>query len=154
MNFQFDIFDIILLILFMPLTVNLNSFSYKKEGIPKDPSGHGGGFVFDCRFIYNPGREEEYKKLTGKDIEVIEFLNSQKEMKDFLKNVFDITDPAIENYIERNFNDIMISFGCTGGQHRSVYAAEQTRKHIMEKYPEVNIVLKHVEIEKGLNFGS
>ncbi|MBK8981876.1 MAG: ATP-binding protein [Ignavibacteria bacterium] len=136
----------------MPLTINLNSFSYKKEGIPSDKSGNGGGFVFDCRFIYNPGREEEFKTLTGKDEKVIRFLDSQKEMKDFLINVFKITDPAIENFMKRNFTDLMISFGCTGGQHRSVFAAEQTLKHIKEKYPDVTVILNHAVIGKGFNF--
>ncbi|MBS1516646.1 MAG: ATP-binding protein [Bacteroidetes bacterium] len=138
----------------MSLTVNLNSFSYKKVGIPVDKSGNGGGFVFDCRFIYNPGREEEFKMLTGKDPKVIKFLESQKAMKDFLENVFRIIDPAIENFLERNFTDLMISFGCTGGQHRSVYAAEKTSEHISKKFPEVKIILNHTQIEKGINLGS
>ena len=85
----------------MALTVHLNSFSYIKSGIPDDHTGHGGGFVFDCRFINNPGRKEEFKSLTGQQKEVIAFLESQEEMNKFLNNVYDITDPAIENYIER-----------------------------------------------------
>lgn len=137
----------------MPLSINLNSFSYKKEGIPEDNSGNGGGFVFDCRFIYNPGREEEFKSLTGKDEKVIRFLDSRKEMKEFLVNVFNIIDPAIENYSGRNFTDLMISFGCTGGQHRSVYAAEQTLNHINEKFPNVKVTLTHTVIGKGFGFG-
>lgn len=134
----------------MPLTVHINSFSYKKSGIPQDKTGHGGGFVFDCRFIYNPGRKEEYKTLTGKDKDIILFLESQEEMTRFLKNVYDITDPAIDNYLMRNFSDLMISFGCTGGQHRSVYAAEKIRDHINKKFPAVITELHHIEIEKGL----
>ncbi|MCB0728554.1 MAG: ATP-binding protein [Ignavibacteriae bacterium] len=137
----------------MPLTVHINSFSYKKSGIPQDKTGHGGGFVFDCRFIYNPGRREEFKTLTGKDKEIIMFLDSQIEMKKFLNNVYDITDPAVENYIERDFSDLMISFGCTGGQHRSVYASEKLKEHISSKYPSVKIELHHIEIEKGLITG-
>lgn len=137
----------------MSLTVHLNSFSYKKSGIPKDATGHGGGFVFDCRFIYNPGRKDEFKNLCGKDQEVIIFLDSQMEMGKFLKNVFDITDPAIENYLERNFSDLSISFGCTGGQHRSVYAVEKTREHISKKYPQVLIDLNHIELENGAGNG-
>lgn len=137
----------------MPLTINLNSFSYKKSGIPEDNSGNGGGFVFDCRFIYNPGRKEEFKMLTGKDNEVVLFLDSQPEMKKFLNNVYDIIDPAIENFIERNFTHLMISFGCTGGQHRSVYAAEKTREHINKKYPGIIIKLNHNQIVKGPGVG-
>ena len=137
----------------MALTVHINSFSYKKSGIPSDPSGHGGGFVFDCRFIYNPGRKEEFKMQTGLDKDVIIFLESQKEMEKFLKSVYGIIDMAIENYIERDFTDLMISFGCTGGQHRSVYASEKTKKHISNKFPDVNIILRHLQIEKGLNTG-
>ena len=135
----------------MALTIILNSFSYKKTGIPVDDSGNGGGFVFDCRFIYNPGRKEEFKSLCGYDTEVCSFLDSQDEMKKFLGNVFEIIDPAIENYLERNFTHLMISFGCTGGQHRSVYAAEKTKEHISKKYPEVIIELHHTQLEKGLN---
>lgn len=133
------------------LTVHLNSFSYKKAGIPADVTGNGGGFVFDCRFIYNPGRKDEFKNLTGCDSEVSRFLDAQEEMSEFLKNVFAIIDPAIKNYLERNFTDLMVSFGCTGGQHRSVYAAEKTKAHIAEKFPEVIIELHHNQIEKGLN---
>lgn len=137
----------------MSLTIHINSFSYIKSGIPQDKTGHGGGFVFDCRFIYNPGRKEEFKTMTGKDKEIILFLESQDEMKKFLNNVFDITDPAIENYLERDFSDLMISFGCTGGQHRSVYASEKLKEHISAKYPSVITELHHIEIEKGLITG-
>ena len=135
----------------MALTIHLNSFSYIKSGIPSDHTGHGGGFVFDCRFLNNPGRKEEFKTLTGKDRSVILFLESQPEMEKFLRNVYDIIDPAVENYIERGFTDLMISFGCTGGQHRSVFAAEKTKQHLSEKYPEIKINLHHIQIEKGLN---
>ncbi len=137
----------------MPLTIHLHSFSYKKTGIPVDTSGNGGGFIFDCRFIYNPGRKGEFKYQTGLDNDVICFLEEQEEMQKFLENVYDIIDPAIENYIERNFINLMISFGCTGGQHRSVYAAEKTKSHILKKYPEVIIEIHHDQIEKGLNIG-
>lgn len=130
----------------MSLKINLNSFSYKKSGIPTDLSDNGGGFVFDCRFIYNPGRKDEFKLLTGKNSEVAEFLDNQKEMQEFLENVYKIIDPAIENYVERNFTDLMISFGCTGGQHRSVYSAEKALSHINSKYPEVIVELHHKEI--------
>jgi aminoglycoside/choline kinase family phosphotransferase len=127
------------------LTVNIQSFSFKR-GIPKDDSGHGGGFVFDVRFIHNPGRYEPYKKMTGRDEPVINFLKHHSCMEDFLNNVFLIVDPAIENYLERSFTNLSVSFGCTGGQHRSVYAADRLARHIEEKYG-VKVVLKHLEQE-------
>ena len=129
------------------LTVTINSFSYKRSGIPEDTSGNGGGFIFDCRFIHNPGRYEPYKKLTGRDEAVINFLQHHSKMGDFLSNIFRIVDEAIENYIERSFTNLMINFGCTGGQHRSVYAADALAKHVEEKYG-VKVVLHHIEQEK------
>lgn len=132
----------------MPVKVSIHSFSYLKRGIPNDETGHGGGFVFDCRFINNPGRKEEFKLMTGKDAAVIEFLDGQEPMQKFLNNVYDIVDPAIENYIERNFSSLMISFGCTGGQHRSVYSAEATAQHIKEKFNDkIEVFVKHNEYE-------
>jgi RNase adaptor protein for sRNA GlmZ degradation len=130
----------------MSLTVSIYSFSYKKSGIPKDKTEHGGGFVFDCRFIYNPGREEKYKSLSGKDNEVIEFLTGQEKMEEFLHTVYKIIDPAIENYIERDFTSLMISFGCTGGQHRSVFAAEKVQKHIEDKFDHVHVEVFHTDL--------
>lgn len=126
------------------LTVTINSFSYKKGGIPADDSGNGGGFVFDCRFVHNPGRYEPYKKLTGNDEAVINFLRLHSGMDDFLQNVFRIVDEAVENYIERSFTHLSVNFGCTGGQHRSVFAAEALRKHLREKYG-VRVELDHRE---------
>ncbi len=124
-------------------TVSIFSFSYKK-GIPEDKSGNGGGFVFDCRSIHNPGRYKEYFNLTGKDKEVQHFFEKETEMDDFLSNVFQLVDKSVEKYIQRNFKNLMVSFGCTGGQHRSVYAAERMKKHLNDKY-NIDVVLKHIE---------
>jgi aminoglycoside/choline kinase family phosphotransferase len=129
------------------LTVSINSFSYQRNGIPDDPSGNAGGFVFDCRYIHNPGRYEPYKKLTGRDEAVINFLKQHSEVDDFLNNVFRIVDAAVENYIDRSFTHLQVNFGCTGGQHRSVFAADALARHLKEKYG-VKIVLHHVEQDK------
>lgn len=129
------------------LKVRIFSFSYKYNGIPQDTTENGGGFVFDCRFIHNPGKYEEYKNLTGKDEKVIIFLQKQAEMANFLINVYGIIDKSVENYIQREFSDLMISFGCTGGRHRSVYSAEKLSVHLKEKYPEIEIVVTHQNIE-------
>lgn len=129
------------------LTVGVNSFSYHAGGIPEDHSGNGGGFVFDCRFIHNPGRYEPYKKLTGRDESVINFLKQHSTMDEYLHSVFRIVDTAVEDYIERSFTNLTVNFGCTGGQHRSVYAADALAKHLKEKYG-VKVVLHHVEQEK------
>jgi len=127
------------------LTVTINSFSYKR-GIPVDVSGHGGGFVFDCRAIHNPGRYERYSSLTGKDSEVISFLDKEPEIKLFLKNVKSIVDQSVEKYLKRKFTNLMVSFGCTGGQHRSVYCAEALAKHLKAKF-NIKLVLRHLELE-------
>ena len=128
-----------------PLLVSVNSFSYKK-GIPEDISGNGGGFVFDCRGILNPGRFEEYKMFHGKDKEVRDFLEQQTRMIEFLNSIFDIVDITVEDYIKRGFNSLVVSFGCTGGQHRSVYAAEALARHLKNKFG-VRIKINHVEQE-------
>ena len=127
-----------------PLIVKVKSFSYKKSGIPKDESGNGGGFAFDCRGILNPGRFEPYKKITGREKEVIDFLEQQTKMPDFMNNVYNIVDITVEDYLARGFDSLAINFGCTGGQHRSVYAAEQTARHLRNKY-KVKVELEHVE---------
>lgn len=126
------------------LVVTVQSFSYKKGGIPTDPSGNGGGFDFDCRFLHNPGRYQPYKKQTGLDKPVIEFLKSESTIDTFLQSCYTITDKAVENYLDRNFDSLMISYGCTGGQHRSVYSAEATAKRLREKYG-VKVILQHRE---------
>jgi len=123
------------------LTVEVNSFSYR-SGIPDDFSGNGGGYVFDCRALNNPGRYEAYKTFTGKDMPVIDFLDSKDDMACFLSHVYALVDQAVERYLERGFHHLMVSFGCTGGQHRSVYAAEHLSQHLREKYP-VHIQLNH-----------
>ncbi len=127
------------------LTVSINSFSYKRA-LPEDDSGNGGGFIFDCRAIHNPGRYEQYKKLTGKDKEVIQFLKNEPEMQEFLNHIFAIADQSVGKYIERQFSHLMISFGCTGGQHRSVYCAENLATYLKEKY-NINIIIHHIEQE-------
>jgi len=126
-----------------PLVIRINSFSYK-NGIPPDDSGNGGGFVFDCRGILNPGRIDAYKPLTGRDKTVKDFLEQQTKMPEFLNSVFDIVDVTVEEYLKRNFENLIISFGCTGGQHRSVYAADELARHLRNKY-KVKIILHHRE---------
>lgn len=126
-----------------PLVVHINSFSFRK-GIPGDISGNGGGFVFDCRGIHNPGRYEEYKKLTGRDKPVQEFIEQKTKMAEFLNSIYTIVDISVEDYIKRGFNDLQVSFGCTGGQHRSVFAADSLARHLKNKF-RVKVKLNHVE---------
>ncbi|MFA5330576.1 MAG: RNase adapter RapZ [Prolixibacteraceae bacterium] len=128
------------------LTVRVSSFSYKK-GIPSDPSGNGGGFVFDCRAIHNPGKYLEYKHLTGKDQQVQEFLEEKSRMPEFLSLVFSMVSQSVEVYISRGFSHLSVNFGCTGGQHRSVYAAEKMAEYLKNNYP-VTVVLQHKEQDK------
>lgn len=115
------------------LKVRVTSFSYR-EGIPSDHSGNGGGFVFDCRALNNPGRLAEYKSLSGKDTSVKQFLTALPEMATFLANIYNLVDQAVENYMHRGFENLMVNFGCTGGQHRSVYCAEKLAEHLSRKY--------------------
>ena len=125
------------------LCVDVYSFSYKK-GIPTDYSGNGGGFVFDCRAIHNPGKYEPYKKLTGLDQEVIDFLEDDGEIIEFMNHVYALADPAVERYIKRGFTHLQFSFGCTGGQHRSVYGAQHLAEHLAHKFG-VQVRLQHRE---------
>lgn len=129
----------------MSLTIEIHSFSYKKGGIPKDNTGNGGGFAFDCRGILNPGRVEEYKQQTGCDNGVINYLESQTEMPKFLELVKNIVSINIDNYLARNFDHLQINFGCTGGQHRSVYCVEKTAAFLREKYPQTTVTVSHDE---------
>lgn len=129
------------------LHVKVCSFSFKK-GIPQDPTGNGGGYVFDCRSIHNPGRYEPYKKLTGKDEPVIRFLEDDGEIVRYLEHVYGVVDPHVETYASRGFSSLMVSFGCTGGQHRSVYCAEHLAAHLREKYPDIHVHLHHREQEQ------
>jgi aminoglycoside/choline kinase family phosphotransferase len=128
-----------------PLLIKIRSFSYRKE-IPADNSGNGGGFVFDCRGILNPGRIDSMKTQTGRDKEVKDFLEQQTKMPEFLNSIFDIVDITVEEYIKRDFESLMISFGCTGGQHRSVYAADAMARHLKNKF-KVKFELLHIEQE-------
>lgn len=127
------------------LIVQIMSFSYRK-GIPIDNSEHGGGFVFDCRSLPNPGRLEEYKNFTGQDSNVIQFLEEKPEVTNFKHNIEGIIDQPITNYKKRNFNRLMICFGCTGGQHRSVYLAEEIKAYISKKH-KVHVKLIHRELD-------
>jgi hypothetical protein len=124
-----------------PLVITINSFSYKK-GLPSDASENGGGFIFDMRGILNPGRFDEYKKLSGLDKPVQDFLEQKTKMNTFINSVWDLIDITVENYLARDFESLQINFGCTGGQHRSVFAAEQTARHLKNKY-KVKVVLAH-----------
>jgi aminoglycoside/choline kinase family phosphotransferase len=126
------------------LTLHIHSFSYK-NGLPQDLSGNGGGFVFDCRALPNPGRYKEYKQLTGKDAEVKTFLEAEQEVLTFFENTCKLVEQSAENYIMRGFSSLMVSYGCTGGQHRSVWCAEQLKKHLEGRYDMI-IKLSHKEL--------
>lgn len=125
------------------LNINIKSFSYRDE-IPEDKSGNGGGFVFDCRGILNPGRIDEYKTKTGRDDAVILYLENETKMPEFLNLAIEMVEISVNDYINRNFTNLEINFGCTGGQHRSVYAADQMAKHLERRFPSVKINLLHV----------
>ncbi len=126
-----------------PLVVKVYSFSYKK-GIPNDDSGNGGGFVFDCRAVNNPGKYERYAYFTGLDENVIQFLEEDGEILTFLDNAYNLVDASVKRYKDRGFQNLMVSFGCTGGQHRSVYAAQKMAEHINQKFG-VEVQLIHRE---------
>ncbi len=128
------------------LVVRIVSFSFHR-GLPKDDSGNGGGFVFDGRSLPNPGREDRFKALTGKDAPVIEYLQQQESVHQFLASVMSLADPSVSNYRQRGFKHLMVSFGCTGGQHRSVYLAEQVAKRLRGRAG-VEVIVQHRELER------
>jgi aminoglycoside/choline kinase family phosphotransferase len=127
------------------LVVRVYSFSYR-HGLPKDESGHGGGFVFDCRALPNPGREERYKELTGKDAAVVDYLNLQAGVNEFWTSVLSLVDSSVSAYQQRGFKNLMVSFGCTGGQHRSVFFAERLARHLKAKTG-VDVAVRHMGLE-------
>lgn len=127
------------------LNINISSFSYQR-GIPVDTSGHGGGFVFDCRALPNPGRHEIFENLSGNDHKVINFFTDKPEMHKFLDNSYALIRQSVENYLERGFNQLSVNFGCTGGQHRSVYCANQITEKLKKEF-DIRINLQHLELE-------
>ena len=132
------------------LTVTINSFSFKK-GIPEDTSGNGGGYVFDCRSVHNPGKYERFKQLTGLDKPVIDFLEEDGEILRFLDNVYSLVDAHVERFLQRGFTHLQVSFGCTGGQHRSAYSAQHLAEHLVAKYPvKVHLIHRERGIEQWL----
>lgn len=131
------------------LHVHLTSFSYKRGSYPKNRTEHGGGFIFDCRAIHNPGRYEEFRDLTGLDEEVVLFLKGRDDVEAFWTNICSIVDNAVAHHTERNFDYLSVAFGCTGGQHRSVYFTERMRGYLSERYPDILIHTEHRE-QKGL----
>ena len=132
------------------LEVDIFSFAYKK-GIPNDASGNGGGYVFDCRGLENPGKYEHYKHFTGMDAEVIKFMEDDGGVLRFLDHAYKLVDAHVQRFIERKFTHLMVSFGCTGGQHRSVYCAEHLGEHLAKKFSiKVRISHRELEVEKEL----
>ena len=132
------------------LVVKVISFSYKK-GLPEDPSGNGGGYVFDCRSIHNPGKYEQFKRMTGRDKPVIKFLEDDGEITRFLEHVYALADAHVERYLERVFTSLMVSFGCTGGQHRSLYCADHLAHHLHDKFGvRVEIIHREQNIKETL----
>jgi RNase adaptor protein for sRNA GlmZ degradation len=128
------------------LKVRIFSFSFHRE-MPADDAGNGGGFVFDARSLLNPGREERFRQLTGQDAAVIDYLNQQESVHEFFSSVLALVDRSVSAYRGRGFKDLMVSFGCTGGQHRSVYLAEQLAKHLRDRSG-AEVVVRHIELGK------
>jgi RNase adaptor protein for sRNA GlmZ degradation len=128
------------------LVVRIFSFSFHQE-MPKDDTGNGGGFIFDGRSLPNPGREERFKQLTGKDAPVIDYLNQQEGVHQYLANTLSLVEASVASYQQRGFKNLMVSFGCTGGQHRSVFLAEHLAKRLRGQNG-VEVVVRHLELEK------
>jgi len=128
------------------LTITINSFSYKKQGYPVDHTENGGGFVFDCRALPNPGRITELKDFTGFEQPVMDYLSALPEANDFLENVFDLVDQSIKNYLERGFTSLVVNLGCTGGKHRSVFAAEKLKSYLSKYGDRLNVNIKHLQL--------
>ena len=126
------------------LTVHITSFSYR-QGLPPDETGHGGGFVFDCRSLPNPGRYPEFAEVTGRDPPVVRFLEAAPEVEAFWSHVSPLVDAHVENFRDRDFSHLSVAFGCTGGQHRSVYFAERLARHLRERHPDVTVRVEHAE---------
>jgi RNase adaptor protein for sRNA GlmZ degradation len=126
------------------LTVRLLSFSYRR-GVPADETGHGGGFVFDCRGLPNPGRHERFARFSGRDHEIAAYLEGSPEVGSFMDHVYALVEQSVENYRNRNFTNLMVAFGCTGGQHRSVYCAEALARRLRERGVQVEV--SHTELE-------
>jgi RNase adaptor protein for sRNA GlmZ degradation len=120
-------------------TVTISSFSYK-NGVPQDTTGNGGGFVFDCRYLNNPGRYNEFKELNGRE--------KENAVNDFFNHTFHLVEQAIDVYLKRGFTNLSVSFGCTGGQHRSVYMAERLAANIKSRH-KLNVILNHQELDKN-----
>jgi len=126
-----------------PLTIQINSFSFKR-GLPADLTGNGGGYIFDCRGLPNPGRYSKYRDLTGRDPEVAEYLNQYEEVDEFVGHCFALIKNSVEAYCARNFTNLSVSFGCTGGRHRSVFCAEKIAA-MLDEIPDIQINIHHLE---------
>jgi RNase adaptor protein for sRNA GlmZ degradation len=128
-----------------PLTIDIFSFGFQKSGIPNDESGHKGGYVFDCRALPNPYRDESLRPLTGRDAEIIQYFSNLPQVEKFIGSAIELVTSHADAFIQRGFSHLMVSFGCTGGQHRSVYCAEQLAKKLRER--NYNIKLTHIELD-------
>jgi len=130
-------------------TIHICSFSYHASGIPADPTGHGGGFVFDCRFLPNPGREERYREMTGRDAEVAAYLEAREEARTFRERVLRMVEDAVEGVRAKGYEDITVCFGCTGGRHRSVFFAEELHKHLAARGERCDLTHRDLPGEEG-----
>jgi RNase adaptor protein for sRNA GlmZ degradation len=135
------------------LHVHVSSFSYR-DGMPGDESGHGGGFVFDCRSLSNPGRLPELSTQIGTDPDIARFLEAMPETETFWRHALALVDAHLANFLQRNFSDFSVAFGCTGGQHRSVYFADRLARHLREKHPDVRVELRHLSQARWKRAGS